>query len=68
MNILPQDSNLTLIVENKCSQTAVSDMGSTTCLDDSEYSLLSVYETSENPLIRELIGTYTLDTDSTQAA
>ena len=43
-------------------------MESTQTNDDSDYSLLSVYETSDNPLIRELVGTYTLDNNSNQAA
>ena len=64
MNILSQSPGITVIVENKSKN-----MESTqTNNDDSDYSLLSVYETSDNPLIRELVGTYTLDNYSNQAA
>jgi len=65
MNILNQSSKITLIVESKSS---TSNMQNTSYEEDNEYSLLSVYETSENPLIRELIGTYTLGSDNSQAA
>lgn len=64
MNILSQSPGITVIVENKCS----SDIQSTQREDTSDYSLLSVYETSENPLIRELVGTYTLDGTADKAA
>jgi len=64
MNILSQSPGITVIVENKCS----GNMPSTHSQNDSDYSLLSVYETSENPLIRELVGTYTLDSTADQAA
>ena len=63
MNILSQSPGITVIVENKSKN-----MESTQTNDDSDYSLLSVYETSDNPLIRELVGTYTLDNYSNQAA
>ncbi len=64
MNIVQQSSKVTVIVENKCSKSAQSAQSE----NDSDYSLLSVYETSENPLIRELIGTYTIDADTPQVA
>ena len=63
MNILSQSPGITVIVENKSKN-----IESTQTNDDSDYSLLSVYETSDNPLIRELVGTYTLDNNSNQAA
>ncbi len=64
MNILSQSPGITVIVENKSSGNIQSSQRE----DNSDYSLLSVYETSENPLIRELVGTYTLDGSADKAA